>query len=91
MQRTPFVTLRNDSDKEVNVTPIKVEAWYSQAGKREAAVTAGSGQTPPTLKPKEEVEFPFPAAGATEFPQKIRVYVGAEGAPEHEIFTANFK
>jgi hypothetical protein len=35
MQRTPFVTLRNDSDKEVYVTPIKVEAWYSQAGKKE--------------------------------------------------------
>ena len=91
MQRTPFVTLRNDSDKEVNVTPIKVVAWYSQAGQKEGSVTEGSGEKPPKLRPKEEVEFPFPGVGASEFPQKVRVYVGAEGANDREVFTVNFK
>lgn len=90
-QRTPYVTLRNDSDNEVSITPIKVVASYSQAGQKEGSVTEGSGGKPPKLTPKEEVEFPFPGAGATEFPQKILVYVGPEGASDREVFTVNFK
>lgn len=44
MERTPFVSLRNDSDREVSITPMKIVAWYSKAGKKEDTLQFGLRQ-----------------------------------------------
>ena len=61
-------------------------------GKKEDTLSSSASGSVAKLGPHEEVKLPpFSSVSASEFPQKIRLYIGAERSAEYEIFTVNFK
>src|SRR5215510_11062206 len=49
------LTLRNDTEHELQVAPVKVTAWFKQAGQKEATVNPGQMSGTGLLKPRQEV------------------------------------
>lgn len=58
MERTPFMSLRNDSDREVSITPMRMVVWYRKAGKKEDPLTSSASGSPAKLGPYQEVKLP---------------------------------
>jgi uncharacterized protein YcfL len=81
--------LRNDSDKDIAIDPIKLVFWGKSKGKQEASFSAGVGGQSATLKPKESLSLP--PMGDTGDLDKVSIYLGRDGAPEREVFTVKWR
>ncbi len=86
--------LRNDSDKVVAITPIRVVAWYGESGRMTMAATISpSGELLGStvrlaLNPHDDIGISLNEHGLNvpSHPTKVKIYVGPETSGEHEVF-----
>jgi len=91
--------LRNDSDKVVAITPIRVVAWYGESGRLTMATTISpSGELLDSnvrlaLNPHDDVGILLNEHGLNvpSPPTKVKVNVGPETSGEHEVFNISGK
>ena len=86
----PSVNVRNESDQNFAIMPVRITAWFKQAGKKEktfnAGELAGSGQVAPhkeIMLPSEIFKFEVAASDQLD---KLTLAFGPDGA---EVFTIN--
>lgn len=80
--------LRNDSDKEVSIDPIKLVFWSKSKGKQELSFSAADTGQGAKLQPRES--FKLPPLGDTHDSEKLSIYLGPDGSPEQEVFTVTW-
>jgi len=79
-----LLELRNDSEREVKVSPVRLIVWGGSSGKQEIQFSMGESGKDPVLKPHESTTLPpLGSADAT----RVRVFLGPEGSKEQEVFT----
>ena len=54
----PSVNVRNDSDKNFMIMPLKVTAWFKQAGKKERTFQPGDLAGNDQISPQKEIMLP---------------------------------
>ncbi len=88
----PTINVRNETDQNFAIMPIKITAWFKAAGKKEKTLNAGtlaaSGQIPPHKEIMLASEiFKFDVAASDQL-NKLTLAFGPDGSGQ-EVFTIN--
>lgn len=93
-QEIPTVNVRNDSEQNFPIMPMKVTAWFKESGKTEKTVNSGELAGNGQISPHKEVMLPSDIFKfeVTSWDQldRLRLSLGPDGSSQ-EVFTINSK
>lgn len=77
----PVVSLRNETDKEMNIMPLKMTVWLKQKGQQERTFKTGELSVN-KVQPHKEMMLPLDAfkfeIAPTDQVEKLRLSVGSD-------------
>lgn len=90
-QEMPTINVRNDSDQNFVIMPLKLTAWFKQSGKKEKTLESGQLAGNGQISPHKEVMLAdilkFDVAPTDQL-DRLSLSLGPEGSSQ-EVFTIN--